>query len=456
MLTSDRTRAPSAAPASQASPRGPGGWALFALYAACLAVLLTNAGIYLPPAGHRFVDMLKPGAADLLPSINAAYALAHGENPYHAQTLLVPDPYDYSRGSYEGVTYLYPPSHALLYVPMTWLMRGDYDVAIRLQFLSSVLCVALLSWLVLRLLRSFVPLEAAQAQSLWPALVLALGLNVGNMLGFERGQSDVITSAFAWLCVLFFLRRRYTEAAFLAVAATLLKGYGILLAGGVLLLGLRQSARRTLAGATAALILLLLPVARYLPDAIETFRIRSAMFWSGWTNQGFANLAYSLRLQRDYGRIGFTALGLASTLVAWLQLWRVMQADVAQSADPQLLAQRERRSCLWLVAFATAALSTVVGYSLNSIAYDVVIVMPGALVLALGQRELFPALTGTRRALLGALLSLAMFGLFVFDLGTAVGSRLLVLHIPLAAGAQVVLLSLIIVSAGVALRRPAR
>jgi hypothetical protein len=427
--------------APTAKPSGLSRWALAALYAACATVLVADAGHFLPPAGERFVDYLRPGAADLIPTVNAANALLHGENPYHARKLLVADPYETSRGSAAGFTYLYPPSHALLYVPLTWLAHGDYQLAMRLQFGVEILCIALLGLFIVRLLGSTVSLPVAVQYALLPGLCFALGLNPGNQLGLERGQSDLITAAFGWGAVLAFSRERWLAAAFLCVASTLLKGYGILFASGLLVLGSLQDFRRTALGAVAALALLFAPVARYLPDALAAYKIRSAMFWTSWTNQSFANLARALELPRNELRVGLTLAAVSCCALAFWQLSQTLRSN----DDPA------RRS-LWLSAYATAAFTSVIGYSLNSIAYDAVLVMPGALVLALSQERLLAPSAALARAALGVSVCACMVALFVFDLGQALGftDRW---HLPASALGQLGMVALIGLSAARALGR---
>ena len=412
-------------------------WAWATLYAVCTAVLLASAGRFLPPAGERFLDYLPPGAADLLPSVNAAHALIHGENPYHARSLFVDDPYGGSRGSYEGITYLYPPSHALLYVPLTYLARGDYTRAMRLQFGVELLCIGLLAFCIVRLLGGILPLAPAIQWALMPLLAFVLALNPGNQLGLERGQSDLITSAFGWCAVLAMSRQRLLTAAFMAIAACVLKGYGVLFAGGLLILGLFYDWRRTLLGAFAAVCLLFAPVARYLPDAFAAYRIRSTMFWPGWTNQSFANLSLYLGVPRDEGRLLVTLAAIGCSGLAWLQLRRI-------PLTPELAWQRS----LWLCAFATAAFASVLGYSLNSIAYDAVIVMPGALILALAQDRLLERCSRLIRTLVGAVLCASLAGMFIFDLGRALGTDHW--HLPASAAGQVGVLAVI----GFAAARP--
>jgi Glycosyltransferase family 87 len=415
-----------------------GAW--LALYMACAAVLITNAGRYLPPAGERFVDLLTPGSADLIPSVNAAHALMHGQNPYHASNLLVPDPYDWSRGSNEGFTYLYPPSHALVYAPLTLLSGGHFQVAQRLQFAIEIVCLGLLAWAVLALAGAIVPLTAAVPLALFPIVFLVLTLNPGNQLGLERGQSDVITSALAWGSVLAFHRRRWAGAAFLCVAAALLKGYGAALAAGLLLLGLKHDWRRTLAGAGVALVLLFVPVARYLPDALAALSIRSSMFWSSWNNQSFANLAFTLGLPYQAGRVVLSLAALGCAVLAWLRL--------ARCGDDE--SHSERRA-LWASAFATTALMAVLGFSANCIAYACIIVMPGALILALAQEQLLIEPSLRMRRVLAGVFAVSIGAMFVYDTGLAFGAGRT--RVPLSAAAQVVIMVVIATAAVRELRR---
>jgi hypothetical protein len=210
-------------------------------------------------------------------------------------------------------------------------------------------------------------------------------------------------------------------------AGTLLKGYGLLLAVGAFALGMRRDSwRRMLLGACVAVLLLLGPALRYLPDALNAYRVRSAMFWSAWYNQGFANLLYVLGLpSARFGRHVLVGLALLAAGAAWQQ-YRVIARDPDDEAG----------RAYWLSAFSTAALIAVLGYSLNSFAYDCVIVMPGALVLALGQQHLVRDWSVRLRAITGVSMCLALAGLFMFDLGRMAGYMNPSLSIPTAAVAE--------------------
>ena len=385
-------------------------WGWLALYAACAAVMLTSLGRYLPPAGDRFIDLLKPGSADLIPSVNAANALIEGKNPYRTPDSFVVDPYAASRGSNEGISYLYPPSHALLYVPIVYLAHGDYAHVQRLQFVLELACLVAIAIAVAWLLGDMLVLDGGALLAMASVVCLLLGLNVGNQLGIERGQSDVVTAALGWWALVAFQRRWLVFSAFLCTASVLLKGYGIVFAVGLIAIAMRLSWRRTMLGATAAIALLFVPVARYLPDSIAAYRIRSAMFWSSWTNQSFANLAHYVGVPREQGRITFAVAALACTVAAWSALSRRVALEHDRSGR-----------AFWGTVFATASFSTVLGYSLNCIAYSCIITMPGVLVLALAQERLVIQNGTVFRACLGMCLVASVFALFVFDIDLALG-----------------------------------
>ena len=412
-------------------------WAWFALFCVVTVVLTTNTARYLPPTGDRFVDTLAPGATDLTPSFNAAAALLHGRNPYRGtKSLEVPDPYANTRGEAEGVSYLYPPSHALLYVPIVWLAKSDFRATARIHLALCFVCLVLLAWAIVDLLGALIEIDRSLKLALAPALVFLMALNPGSLLGFERGQSDVITAGFCWCSVVAWRRRWPLAAAFLAVAGSLLKGYGILFACGMLAIGWRRGTRApTLLGACSAVSLLLVPVLRYLPDALFAYRIRAAMFWPLWYNQGFASLLAVFGLpHQGLGRAILVGVCVLAALAAWLRLRRIEAAE-------GLVDEGER--ALWLTAFAAASLIAVLGYSLNSLAYDCIIVMPGALILVLGQTAVAPQLPAKLRAALGPFSALVLAALFTFDVARAVGVTSPSARVPASALAELMLAALI-------------
>ena len=259
-------------------------------------------------------------------------------------------------------------------------------------------------------------------------------MNPGSLLGFERGQSDVFTAALCWGGIVAWRRGWFASSTFLVVAGTLLKGYGLVLALGLIGLGMLQGRwRASLGGAAAAVGLLFVPVARYLPDALVGYRIRAGMFYSNWYNQGFSNLVHVMGLRRDsFARNLLVGIALLAAASAWQQLRRVEQS----AGEP---AER----ALWLNAFGSAALIAVLGYSLNSLAYDCVIVMPGALVLGLGQGALLRRWPVALRAWVSVAITVALVFLFTYDLGRAVGNKNPMLRMPASAVAEVAFMLLI-------------
>lgn len=374
-------------------------------------VLFADANRFLPPVREKYADTIGLGASDLIPTFNAAWALIDGVNPYHSDPTKYPDPYAVSRGGPDKITYLYPPSHMLVYVPFAWLAGRTFLVAARMHFFLSLIVLVLLAAAWAKLLSA---ISAVTAETRFALAMLAgyvFFLNPGNQLGLERGQSDLITATALWWSVALFVHERYAGAAFLAVASALLKGYGAPFAAGLLLLGLTRARRRaTLFGAGAALLLLLAPVARYLPDAIEGFEIRTRMFWWTWNNQSVYVLAYLLR-PAEAAWLRWLLIGLAG-VVAGLSFLRF----AAQDVRPTTLEARALAASM----YATAAVLFILACSRNSIAYDAVLVLPGALLVALGQAQLARPHSITS-IITGVWLALVMFGLCVFSAPRLIG-----------------------------------
>jgi hypothetical protein len=94
----------------------------------------------------------------------------------------------------------------------------------------------------------------------------------------------------------------------------------------------------------------------------------------------------------------------------------------------------------------------VIGYSLNCISYAVIMVLPGALVLTLGQERLLRELPQRARAVLGGVLAVATTGMFLFELATATGSPEPWLRVPLAAAGEVIVAVVVALCAVAGLR----
>jgi len=353
-----------------------GAWAWIALLVACGTVMLADGNRYLPPGREKYADRMGDGGADLLPSFDSAHALLTGQSPYHYQLPKLPRAL-----TYEGFSYQYPPTHALVYVPLARWAGKSFRVASRAQFFATLVADVVLALAIVELLAVAVPLSADLRYALLGLFAFTLGLNPGAQLGLERGQSDIFTSAFCWWAALLFLRRHYAWAAFLACAGALLKGYGAPFAVGLLALGvLRRGSRRgTVMGSLLAGALLVAPVAKHFAEAPGAFRTRAHMYWAGWTNQGFYNLVHTIDADflpsAHHRLIGLSGLVYALT---WWRLSRVLRRGTG--------AER----AMALVMYTCASLILILSFSRNALAYDTVLVLPGALFLAASQRRFIP------------------------------------------------------------------
>lgn len=267
-----------------------------------------------------------------------------------------------------------------------------------------------MAWLVLRRILDVKAESKEVLAALWPLLLFTLGTNQGVALALERGQSDIFSALLCWSAVLVWLRGGRFLPVFLAVWTTLLKGYSVLFAAGLVLLGLAdlRSRRATIGGATTALVVMLAPVTRYLPEAKVATTFRANMFWHTWINHSFKNLAYNISpAVADAGRLFLGGVALAGTAAAWWALWRAFRADAAGST-----------TTLWLVLFASASLATMLGVSALSCSYNLILVLPGALLITLAQRRLLRLAPMGSDSFVGTLLCLLCFVLFVFRIGS--------------------------------------
>jgi hypothetical protein len=400
-----------------------GPWAALAIAVAGATVLFADTNRFLPPVREKFTDVAGIGGADLIPSFNAACALLDGQNPYRSDPERYPDPYASSRGQEEQITYLYTPTHALAYVPFALLSGRSFEVAARMQYFFSLMLMGVIGALIADLVHAIKPIGPELRVGIALVGMFVLGLNGGNQLGMERGQSDLLTSALCWGAAVLFCRGKLASAAFLALGGGLLKGYGMALFAGIVLLGLlspeRAHKRAVIIGTIGGLAVLLLPVARYLPDAAEALPIRTRMFWPGWVNQSLYSLGRVL-LPSAAGVMRYTVV-VWSGLVAALAFWRLRSVwlrhvggtGATGNDQPGLLA-------LHVSMFATAAITLILSTSSNSIAYDGVVVLPGVLIIAAGQGVLAPE--GSRRAhVIGAWLTLTMFCMCAFSVPRLIG-----------------------------------
>ena len=369
-----------------------GRWALAALVLSVAIVLYTDLSRYLDPVGEKYVLMMPPGAADFYFPFNGSKAILSGINPYQHDVKALFDPWHRDE-VINGVVFrqVYPPSHLLLFIPLVWISGGDPRVAGRLWFHCNIVFLVALSVLVCALvapLLSHVSTRRVHSTLVVP-VALILAFNQGVCLALERGQSDIFGALLCWIAVVLVLRGAFGIAMFLAVWATLLKAYPLVLTAGLGAYGLfapsgdapiwKRPWFSTLLGSAVATLVMLGPVARYLPLALTATRYRSQMFWNDWLNHGFRNLVYNVSPPwADQGRVLLTGFALVVTAACWFRAFRSMRSADASPAD----------RTLWLCAFATCALATMIGYSALSCVYNLIMVLPGLLVLVMGQEDL--------------------------------------------------------------------
>jgi hypothetical protein len=410
------------------------------LFAVC-AVFVADTNRLLAPVGEKYIDYIGRGSSDLIPSFNAAWALIDGANPYHSDPQRYPDPYADTRGAAQKITYLYPPTHGLIYVPLAWATGRNFRVAARAHYFVTLFFLAALSVAIVELVALITPIDGEQRLSLGLLSLFVLGVNAGSQLGFERGQSDVVSANACWWAVLCFCRGRFALAVFLATLGGLLKGYGVPLAIGLALLGLtRARLLGTFSGGLAALLLLLAPVARYLPDALAGFSVRSAMFWPAWYNQSFYHLAWRL-FPKSVDRVRYALLAFAGAvyMVAWLRLyWLTRKSPPERGVD--------HRVALGATMFATAALIFILAFSRNSFAYDAVLILPGALIIALTQQGRLTKASWSAALVAGAL-AVMLFLLCAFSAPQWLGLSSPANELPLHAAGQLGLCCVIAASA---------
>jgi hypothetical protein len=352
-----------------------GWWAQLTLQLVLALVVWGNLDRLENPTGEKEVPLYGSGQADFSYTYLGARALLKGVNPYHNDDPAFTHPL-FPPSDYAGFKQIYPPANLLLHVPLVLWKGADWPAAGRVWFRLSVLELAGLAVLVWALARRAA--DGAMNTLFIPLFFVCLACNTGTELALERGQSDILVALLAWGSVLCFLRQRYALCTFLSLWSVSIKGYAILLAGGMALLALDQRRwRAVLAGGVAAMLLFVLPVARYTVLAAQAVRSRSDMFWHAWFNHSFSNVMYTFApALRERGRGVLFGLALATSVATWVEARRALTRRL------------RRQGALWMTAFATAALGAVVGYSSLSISYNLILILPGMLILVSAQRRL--------------------------------------------------------------------
>ncbi|HEX9576531.1 MAG TPA: hypothetical protein VF993_02185 [Myxococcales bacterium] len=353
------------------------------------------------PLGEKYaVPVVPPGAVDFMAPFQGARALVMGVDPYRNELPELRDPWHHEM-MVEGMRTMqfYLPTHLWMYVPLVHATGGDARAAGRIWFVINLLILLALAVVTAGLARDALGLDSRALPALVLFCTVALALHGGSMLGLERGQSDLLTSLLCWSAVASVLRGRAALPMFLATFAALLKGYAAVFALALLLVMGGPRMLRALAGAALALLLLLAPVARYLPEALVNVGVRMAQQpRSVWYNVSFRSLAHAVWPGAGH------ELALALVLVA---------IGASACALATLRARREPGRALPLSMMAAATLGTVIG--LSSVAHDYVLalVLPGAILLALAH----PAVSKSP-ALAAAVLA-SLFCLYKLYLGSS-------------------------------------
>jgi hypothetical protein len=385
-----------------------GWWAPFTLVLVAGTVLSGDLDRFENPQGEKHVYPYGGGQVDFSYTYMGARALLAGVNPYHHDrpefTSGIWPPSDYG-----GFKQIYPPGSLLMQVPLVLWKGTDWQAAARIWFRFSLVALALLAMTTWMLARRIL---ATPLDPLWiPFLFVCLTLNAGVELALERGQSDIQIALLAWGAVACFLQGQPGVSIFLAMWGVSIKGYPILLAAGLFLLALKQRPRKNLfAGTAAGMVVFVLPVWRYWGEALRAARVRADVFWAVWYNHGFGNAAhYLMPAWRAKGRLVLSLFAFAVAIVAWFQSHRALNRGAPGGG------------ALWLVTFAVAALGVMIGWPSLSISYNLVLVLPGVLLLVASQERLRLALVlrrGTEHALGAALLIISIL-LFTFRIGGA-------------------------------------
>ena len=367
----------------------PSSWPSRAVVAAAAVVvalaLWGDLSRFADPVGDKLVFYMRPGAADFISTYQGARMLLAGLDPYRDETEALRDPWHRELvvdGHRTGQ--FYPPSHLLMLAPFALVYGEDFRAAGRAWLLVQLAVILGLAFVTARLARRAAGLPATTRPTLVLFCILALVLHGGVLLGLERGQSDAVVALLCWGAIALCLDDKLGRAAFLATVALLIKAYPLILPLGIVATARdRRQLTRALGGVALALVLLLAPVARFVPDWLATVRARVGTFHAAWYNISFRSLTEqttpSLAKPLAMAAVG---LVLVAALLSWLAARR---------------ARDEGERALWLALFAGSALAAPQSAPAVTYSYALVNLLPAALVVALAQDALVTRLRLGRR-----------------------------------------------------------
>ena len=358
------------------------GWSFAVLLTVMCVVVWTSIERFQDPVGEKHMEIMPPGNADFVNPFNGARALLMGVNPYTNDVPELADPW-HRRFTYINVKEyrgLYPPTHFILYVPLA-LATDNWRQAGRILFVVNVaalLLLSILAWWLIAHIRDLSGQERQWSMLLILAAFVILTGNTGSSYALERGNGgDVLAAAFCWTALVLFMNERYFLSMFLMVPATFTKGYALLCGIGLTLLCMSRGnwryAGSAIAGIVAGLGIFVLPVLRYVPDAL-TWLLHNEPLpgWYLFWNHGFLNVFYHLAPEwaepLTWMMSGYCLL---LTVMCWLYARRALrERDTGQAL-------------LWCAFFVTLSLETMLGNAPFSYIYNLVLVLPGVLVFFL-------------------------------------------------------------------------
>lgn len=411
-----------------------GEWAWFSIILLLLGVFYTGVIRNLDPVGDKFFFHMYPGGGDFIYPYNGAKALLAGIDPYTHEEQELFDPWGRDE-AINGVMFrqFYPPSHLAAYVPLVVITDGNFRSASRIWFHVNLLCLLTLSLVTCHLVAKVFRWSGTfrmYGAMLFPSMLFVLCMNQGVAIGLERGQSDIFTAMLCWAGVLAWLCEMRFLPLLLVVTAALFKGYAVLFALGLCLLGLIEGRRLApiIGGTILPVLVLVAPVLQHFPRGLEATIYRADKFWNIWYNHGFKNLIYNI--SPNFAEAGNLLLFALTTSVAALVWWRLVRAGP------------ETRP-MWMILFACVSLTAMLGVSGLSVSYNLILILPGVLVLLATQKKLSEVASLSNEGLLGLLLGLAGLSLVVLRLNSAT--------FPIA---SIGLLCIVFVSSLVALAKP--
>jgi hypothetical protein len=419
-----------------------GWWAVLTLCLIAALVLDGDLSRFQNPDGEKKVPLFPPGQNDFSYAYLGARAILAGVNPYRNNRPEFTHPI-WPPGNFGGFKQLYPPGNLLSHVPLALWKGLDTEGAGRIWFRLSLVELLIMSAIAWGLSRTILDLRLTWT---WvPFFFICLTLNTGVELALERGQSDVLAASLAWGAIVCFLGRRPAASTFLSIWSTSMKGYPILLALGLGLLALdRRQWRGLLAGGILGLGIFLFPVRHLMRDAARALEVRRDTFWAVWYNHSFRNFVETLSPGGASSRWRHVVPGFALVVTAAT----LLQVRRALAKGPS------GRAALWMAAFGSSALGTMVGFSGLSISYNLILVLPGVLVLVACQRQLAHALRlpGWGEQVLGAALLVTSFLLFSYRLRDS-GPPISGTGLAASAFGLVAMFLILAVAAGLALTR---